>query len=385
MGDIGPARQRYEVLPVSGVRRRRRGRAATVPAMTGAVAPQPMPAPHPEPMPEPVPCPTRAAARPGPGPSPTDPTPGPRAGAPPLGSIALAAAGASVRRHRAAGRRDRRAAHVPGRRLAGCCCRCTRAAPGTTARTPRMCAPPTGHHDRAARTPCRPTTASAASTPTARPRRPRRTGTLRYVQAVVSCWGGRRRRHPGLPRRARPHRRALDAARPHRRGCASGWPPAIRRHGMYADPDAMLAEHPLTELACYASPGAAAASPRRRRRGAGRRRGARARAAAAAECCTPATRSGSCGWRSPPPPARCDRLAAASARTRPGTSPRRSWWPGCWPGWSRRRSGWRAGCCGCRCCAGSPSPAAATCSRCGRITSRWCRGAASAAFCGVRP
>jgi hypothetical protein len=72
MGNIGPARQRYEVLPVPAF-----GPAEadtwTVPARMTVPSPEPMPVPHPEPTPEPVP---------GPGPSPQpDPPPVPSIGA----------------------------------------------------------------------------------------------------------------------------------------------------------------------------------------------------------------------------------------------------------------------------------------------------------------
>jgi hypothetical protein len=69
MGDIGPARQHYDVLAVPPLR---------IPdellVPTGTVpSPEPMPVPHPEPVPEPMPD-------PGPQPDPApDPAPVPRA------------------------------------------------------------------------------------------------------------------------------------------------------------------------------------------------------------------------------------------------------------------------------------------------------------------
>ena len=80
MGNIGPARQRYDVLPVGDFGLEdaprlvpaRRAAAMTVPS------PEPMPAPHPQPTPEPVPNPEPSPVPgPDPGPTPTDPTPGP--------------------------------------------------------------------------------------------------------------------------------------------------------------------------------------------------------------------------------------------------------------------------------------------------------------------
>jgi hypothetical protein len=82
MGNIGPARQRFDVLPIPefGIDDADRWSLAPRPprpTMT-VPSPQPMPAPHPQPMPEPVPMPDPAPLPdPGPGPSPTDPTPGP--------------------------------------------------------------------------------------------------------------------------------------------------------------------------------------------------------------------------------------------------------------------------------------------------------------------
>jgi hypothetical protein len=67
MGDIGPARRRYEVLPVPAFGLDDADQ-WTVPARLSVPSPEPMPVPHPEPMPEPVPG-------PGPVPSPQPPPP----------------------------------------------------------------------------------------------------------------------------------------------------------------------------------------------------------------------------------------------------------------------------------------------------------------------
>ena len=71
MGDIGPARQRYDVLPVPPLRVPEE---FLLPADT-VPSPQPMPVPHPEPVPEPIPDP---GSQPDPAP---DPAPIPRTSA----------------------------------------------------------------------------------------------------------------------------------------------------------------------------------------------------------------------------------------------------------------------------------------------------------------
>ncbi len=70
MGDIGPARQHYEVLPVPayGIDDADRW---TVPARMTVPSPEPLPVPHPEPTPEPIPGPgPEPAPQPGPDPAP---------------------------------------------------------------------------------------------------------------------------------------------------------------------------------------------------------------------------------------------------------------------------------------------------------------------------
>ena len=75
---------------------------------------------------------------------------------------------------------------------------------------------------------------------------------MRYVQAVVSCWGSVVAGTQGIARAARPHRR--DLAR--RRGAASTacGSRSTASARIYADKAAMLAEHPLSVLPCYESP-----------------------------------------------------------------------------------------------------------------------------------
>ena len=67
MGDIGPAQQRYDVLPTEPLTVEDAD-ALTVPARSTVPSPEPGPMPRPEPTPDPEP-------RPDPGP---DPTPLPR-------------------------------------------------------------------------------------------------------------------------------------------------------------------------------------------------------------------------------------------------------------------------------------------------------------------
>lgn len=71
MGDIGPYRHRYDVLPVPAVSLHHAGpwtapARRTVAAMMTVPAPEPLPVPHPEPVPEPSPI-------PGPEPAPQPP------------------------------------------------------------------------------------------------------------------------------------------------------------------------------------------------------------------------------------------------------------------------------------------------------------------------
>ncbi len=80
---------------------------------------------------------------------------------------------------------------------------------------------------------------------------------LRYVQAVVSCWGDVVAGTKGF-RAAHARIDALwisPAAPPWLRSRVATRYPSAR---MYADATAMLAEHPLTELSCYEQPRGAA-------------------------------------------------------------------------------------------------------------------------------
>lgn len=70
MGDIGPARQHYEVLPIPAVGIADADR-WSVPVRLTVPSPQPLPVPHPEPTPEPIPGPgPEPAPQPGPDPAP---------------------------------------------------------------------------------------------------------------------------------------------------------------------------------------------------------------------------------------------------------------------------------------------------------------------------
>src|SRR4051812_17792676 len=76
---------------------------------------------------------------------------------------------------------------------------------------------------------------------------------LRYVQAVVSCWGEGVAGTKGVrPAHARVDALWLGPAAPTwlRSRVATRYPSAR----IYADAAAMLAEHPLTELGCYERP-----------------------------------------------------------------------------------------------------------------------------------
>ena len=116
------------------------------------------------------------------------------------------------------------------------------------------------------------------------------------MQAVVSCWGDVVAGTQGV----RAEHARIDAMWLH--PTAPGWLrqrvagryPSAR---IYADPDAMLAEHPLTALACYEPP-----RPRRRCRGAAAV-GLRGRCSPSARCRTALLRrtppSGTAGSRRP--------------------------------------------------------------------------------------
>jgi hypothetical protein len=78
MGDIGPARQRYEVLPVPAFGLEHADMWTVPPRMT-VPSPEPMPVPHPEPTPEPVPGPGPVPAPDPPSQAKSDPAPVPAA------------------------------------------------------------------------------------------------------------------------------------------------------------------------------------------------------------------------------------------------------------------------------------------------------------------
>ena len=138
------------------------------------------------------------------------------------------------------------------------------------------CTPPTGRHDRGPHPvpsdDCECGFYAYGSVESARQNKH-----MRYVQAVVSCWG-----------RWSPARRAYAPNTPASSPSGStltrrtGWPRVAARYPsarLFADADPMVAEYPLTELTCYQLP-----RPRRLRGavlGAGGRRGAGARSAAA--------------------------------------------------------------------------------------------------------
>ena len=84
---------------------------------------------------------------------------------------------------------------------------------------------------------------------------------MRYVQAVVSCWGGVVAGTQGV----RAEHARIDAIWLHpqaptwlRHRVATRYPSAR----LYADADAMLGEHPLSELSCYERPGRSRRSAR---------------------------------------------------------------------------------------------------------------------------
>ena len=115
-----------------------------------------------------------------------------------------------------------------------------------------QCAPPTGHHDRAPHAvPADDCECGfyAYGTPEAA----RQNRHLRHVQAVVSCWGGLVAGTQGFrAEHARIVAVWMSPAAPAwlRKRVATRYPSAR----MYADADAMLAEHPLTHLGCYTDP-----------------------------------------------------------------------------------------------------------------------------------
>lgn len=116
------------------------------------------------------------------------------------------------------------------------------------------CAPPTGHHPRGPhRVPADDCEcgfyAFGSATAAAQNRN------SRYVQAVVSCWGGIVAGTRGFRAEyARIDALWISPEAPSwlRRRVAGRYPSAR----MYADPTAMVAEHPLTRLTCYRAPSA---------------------------------------------------------------------------------------------------------------------------------
>jgi hypothetical protein len=122
-----------------------------------------------------------------------------------------------------------------------------------------VCAPPTGHHPRGPHPVPDPececgfyaygTEAAAAQN-----------RNCRYVRAVVSCWGGVVAGTKGFrAEHARVDAIWISEQAPTwlRRRVAVRYPSAR----LYADPAAMLAEHPLTELDCYERPARRRAAP----------------------------------------------------------------------------------------------------------------------------
>jgi hypothetical protein len=114
------------------------------------------------------------------------------------------------------------------------------------------CSPPTGHHDRGAH-PVPSDECECGFYAYGSPEAARQYRQARYVQAVVSCWGGVAAGTQGVrSEHARVDALWLSPRAPAwlRSRVASRYPSAR----MYADADAMLAEHPLSELRCYERP-----------------------------------------------------------------------------------------------------------------------------------
>jgi hypothetical protein len=119
-------------------------------------------------------------------------------------------------------------------------------------RNTAQCVPPTGHHQHGGhRVPSEHCecgfyaygTVEAAG----------HTRQMRYVQAVVACWGGLIAGTQGVrAQHARIVALWMNPAAPTwvRRRVATRYPSAR----LYADASVMLAEHPLSELPCYAAP-----------------------------------------------------------------------------------------------------------------------------------
>lgn len=114
------------------------------------------------------------------------------------------------------------------------------------------CTPPTGHHERAPHpVPCDECECGFYAYGTAEAARQNKH--MRYVQAVVSCWGSVVAGTQGV--RAEHARIVAVWISPE----APGWlrkRVAVRYPSarLYANSDAMLAEHPLSQLRCYEQP-----------------------------------------------------------------------------------------------------------------------------------
>lgn len=123
-----------------------------------------------------------------------------------------------------------------------------------------VCSPPTGHHPGAPH----PVPADACEcgfyaygTPAAAAQN----RNMRYVQAVVSCWGGLVAGTKGFrAEHARIDAIWINPQAPNwvRKRVAARYPSAR----LYADASAMVAEHPLTALECYRQPGVRHLAPR---------------------------------------------------------------------------------------------------------------------------
>ena len=277
MGDIGPARQRFDVLPAARLRGRRR-RLWTAPARMTVPSPEPMPAPHPEPD-------ARAGSRaPARRRSPT-PTPVP-------------SSGHDSERRRRARRRGRGASSAAPSRSS---------ARSVGLRTFRVDESglllPLYSERRLVRRPQHRAVRAAdrATTTADRTRVPAddcECGFYAYGTPEAAAQNRQTALRPG--RRlvlGRPRRRARRASGPStpastRSGCSPAAPAWLRQRvatrypsaRLYADADAMLAEHPLTELELLR-----AARAGRRAGRAGRRRCSGARRCSRSACCRSGT------------------------------------------------------------------------------------------------
>jgi hypothetical protein len=115
-----------------------------------------------------------------------------------------------------------------------------------------QCAPPTGHHERGPH-PVPSDDCECGFYAYGTPEAARQNKHMRHVQAVVSCWGAVVAGTQGIrAEHARIVAIWINPAAPAwlRKRVATRYPSAR----LYADPDAMLAEHPLTPLRCYDEP-----------------------------------------------------------------------------------------------------------------------------------